>query len=76
MRDEIKRIMARVFLVEESSIHDNIAYGEYEKWDSIHHLNLIVELESYYKVLFEPEDIQVMLNIDRIVECINQKKSI
>ena len=75
MRKEIKRIMAKVFSINEGSIEDNIAYGEHEKWDSIHHLNLIVELERYYNVLFEPEDIQVMLNIDRIIDYIIQKKS-
>jgi acyl carrier protein len=76
MRDEIKKLMANIFSVDINSIEDNIAYGSHEKWDSIHHLNLIVELESTYNVLFEPEDIQKMTDIDRIIDCIVIKKQI
>lgn len=76
MRDEIKKIMANVFSVDIESIEDNITYGSHEKWDSIHHLNLIVELESSYNVLFEPEDIQKMTDIDRITDCIVKTKQI
>ncbi len=74
MREEIKKIMAVVFSVEQASIPEDVAYGIHEKWDSIHHLNLIVELESYFGVLFEPEEIQTMTNIDRIVYCLTLKK--
>ena len=74
MREDIKKIMAVVFSVEQGSIPEDVAYGIHEKWDSIHHLNLIVELESYFGVLFEPEEIQTMTNIDRIVDCLILKK--
>jgi acyl carrier protein len=75
MKDEVKRIMADVFEVEKGSISDLIAYGNHEKWDSIHHLNLIVELESHFGMFFEPEEIQLMTNIDRIVYYIVKKKN-
>ena len=74
MRDEIKKILAKTFSIEEGLVDDQIAYGTYENWDSIHHLNLMVELESYYGLQFEPEDIQIMLNIDSIIDCIAKKK--
>jgi acyl carrier protein len=76
MRDDIKKLMASVFSVGVESIEDDIAYATHEKWDSIHHLNLIVEIESSYGVIFEPEDIQKMTNIDSIIDCIAQKKKI
>jgi len=74
MKDDIKALMAVVFSIEKDLIDDRFAYGTNEKWDSIHHLNLIVELEAHYGVIFEPEDIQIMTNIDKIIDCINQKK--
>ena len=74
MKEDVKRIMAAVFLIDKGSVSDEIAYGTHEMWDSIHHLNLIVELELYYGVVFEPEEIQKMTNIDSIVDCIVQKK--
>jgi len=74
MRDEIKMIMARVFSVKQESITDDIAYGINENWDSIHHLNLIVELESFYHIIFEPEEIQSMITLDKIIDCIKSKQ--
>jgi acyl carrier protein len=74
MKEDVKRIMAKVFKIDKGSIPDDIAYGDHEIWDSMHHLNLIVEFESYFGVLFEPEEIQSMTNIDNIVSCILQKK--
>jgi acyl carrier protein len=74
MKEDVKRIMAVVFSIDEGSISDDIAYGNHEKWDSIHHLNLIVELESFFGVFFEPEEIQKMINLDNIVHYVGQKK--
>jgi acyl carrier protein len=74
MKDDIKTIMAAVFSIDKELIDDRIAYGTNDKWDSIRHLNLMVELESHYDVIFEPEDIQIMTNLDSIIDCINQKK--
>lgn len=74
MKENIIKIMAAVFQVDRGSISDDISYGNHEKWDSIHHLNLIVELESYFGVFFEPEEIQRMIDIDNIITCIEQKK--
>jgi acyl carrier protein len=74
MRKEVLKIMARVFSINEGSVPEEIAYGMHEKWDSIHHLNLIVELESHFGVFFEPEEIQTMTNLDLIVDCITRKK--
>jgi acyl carrier protein len=74
MKENVKKIMADVFSIDKGSIPDDISYGNHEKWDSVHHLNLIVELESHFGVIFEPEEIQAMTNIDNIVFCILQKK--
>lgn len=75
MREEVKRIMSRVFSIDEGCIPENVSYGDFEKWDSIQHLNLVVELESFYKVNFDPEEIQTMINLDKIVSVIGQKRA-
>ena len=38
-----------------------------EKWDSLAHLNLIVELESEFGVTFEPEDIGEMTSFEGVI---------
>ncbi|MDR1373242.1 MAG: acyl carrier protein [Dysgonamonadaceae bacterium] len=71
MKEKIKEVMLRVFQLDE--IPDNISQSNCTKWDSMNHLNLIVELEEEFDVSFEPEDIAEMKSLD-LVE--NKLKSI
>lgn len=42
-------------------------------WDSLHNLNLAVELEMAFNVSFEPEEIEQMCSYEDIVRIINSK---
>tara|TARA_B110001469_G_C9635617_1_gene318674 strand:- start:159 stop:392 length:234 start_codon:yes stop_codon:yes gene_type:complete len=66
MKNEIKKVMASVFLVEENEISDDISQKNFEKWESMQHLMLIVEIESEFGVSFEPEDIVEMTSLEMI----------
>ena len=44
----------------------------FAKWDSLNHLNLIVELEDEFNVSFEPEDIAEMKSLDIIETKLNR----
>lgn len=63
MRHEIKTLMAEVFMNDLNDISDSIKQNEFEKWDSLQHLNLILAIEKNYKVQFEPEEIAQMTSI-------------
>ena len=69
MKNRIKEVMKRVFQLNE--IPDNISQSNCVKWDSMIHLNLIVELEEEFNVSLEPEDIAEMKNLE-IIENILQ----
>ena len=43
-------------------------------WDSINHLNLIVELEDRLNIQFSPEEIESMKSVSSLIDLI-QKKS-
>ena len=73
MRDTIKKIMASVFGAEEKEITDTLRQADFEKWDSLHHLNLIVALEAHFKTSFEPEEILAMTDLDSIVRHVETK---
>ena len=69
MKEQIKEVIKRTFNLAE--VEDNISTGNCEKWDSLQHLNLVVELESEFNVYIEPEDIAEMkslLDIDRVLK--------
>lgn len=44
-----------------------------DKWDSLRHLNLIVELESEFGVEFDPEEISWMKCFEDIERVLTQK---
>lgn len=46
-----------------------------EQWDSMNHLNLIVELEMEYGVSFEPEEIAQMRSFDEVLRISKRKLS-
>lgn len=44
-----------------------------DKWDSLHHLNFIVELEDEFDVEFEPEEIAEMKSFETVRKTIEAK---
>ena len=73
---EIKEIMSKVFEIEVSEILDNASQKDIMKWDSLQHLNLIVEIEDKYDLSLEPEDISEMVTIEKIIEVVNKYKNV
>ena len=64
MRERIKEVLKRVFELDEVS--DDISQSNFVKWDSLNHLNLVVELEDEFGVSFEPEDIAEMKSLAKL----------
>jgi acyl carrier protein len=73
MKNEIKKIMAAVFMTGEKNIADDIRQGDFEKWDSLQHLNLVVALEEQYQVTFEPAEIMDMTDLGKIILYLEKK---
>lgn len=68
MDDKILEIMKRVFNTQDVSVQSN--QSNCDKWDSLHHLNLIVELEDEFDTEFEPEEIAEMKSFDAVKQTI------
>ena len=52
MKAKILEIMKRIFQVDH--LPENPSQGNVEQWDSLRHLNLIIELEMEFDTEFEP----------------------
>lgn len=63
--------MKEVFGIED--IDNTCSQKNCEKWDSLAHLNLIVELETEFDVSFEPEEIGEMTSFESIVSQLEKK---
>jgi len=71
--DKIKSIMALVFNIKKNKIKDNSSPDNIEVWDSIKHMNLIIALESEFKITFSNKEIGEMINFKIINLILNQK---
>lgn len=66
MRERVKQVMREAFDL--SEISDDISQKNCAKWDSMHHLQLVVGLEMEFDISFEPEDIGDMASLEKIEE--------
>jgi acyl carrier protein len=73
---EVKEILAKVLEIDIATIFDNATQKDIAKWDSLQHLNLIVEIEDKYDISIDPEDISEMLSIEKIIEIIKKYKHV
>jgi acyl carrier protein len=73
MRKEIITIMSDVFELNLLEFEGDIKQEDIENWDSLSHLTLVVELEEFFSVSFEPEDISEMNSLAKIQEILQKK---
>jgi acyl carrier protein len=66
MRKRIKQVIKETLNLK--NVPDNISQKKYTEWDSMHHLQLVVALETEFDISFEPEDIGSMKSLDEIEE--------
>ena len=71
MENRVLEIMRSVFQTE--SVDEMCSQQNCERWDSMNHLNLIVELEMEFGVSFEPEEIAKMRNFNEVVQIVKSK---
>ena len=72
MTDKIIEIISNVL---ETKVDANASQATCEKWDSLRHLNIMVELEEEFDVSLEPEEIAEMKSLKKIEEILKAKKS-
>jgi len=72
MDNKIIEIMKSVFNTDDITVATD--QHNCDKWDSLHHLNLIVELEDAFDMEFEPEEIAEMKSVDAVKKTIMAKQ--
>ena len=54
---KLKTILAKVLLIDETKISDEMSRKTVKEWDSMAHLMLISEIESAFEVTMDDDDI-------------------
>ncbi len=61
-----EEVMSRVFGVGRNQIDEATSNGSLPEWDSMGHMNLIMELEATYSVSLSPDDALKMTDVASI----------
>lgn len=67
----VQRIVAEVFSIPVDSVTSGSSLETIEGWDSVGHLNLVLALEQEFQVRFSPDDIERMMDVQRIVRALD-----
>ena len=71
METKILDILKKIFELE--FVSKDISQANCDKWDSMSHLNLVIELESNFDIYLEPEEIAKMKSYAEIVRVVSTK---
>ena len=71
--ERVRGIAADILEVRPNQITPQSSSENIETWDSVHHLNLILAFEQEFSVQLEPEEIDQMNNVERIIRILEQK---
>lgn len=71
MEEKVIEILKEVF--EDSAVNRDTNQHNCANWDSMHHLNMVVELECEFEVTLEPEEIAEMKSVSDIVRILQTK---
>ncbi len=73
MKEQVLQIMSEVFEININDLPSVVDQNHVDNWDSLRHLNLILELEEIYQVSYEPEEISDMISLEKIIDITNTK---
>lgn len=71
--DVLKRVMSEVFEVEVNSISADCAADNFEKWNSMGHMKLIMRLEDELSVTFTEDEIINCLSFQELLKAVENK---
>ena len=70
MEGRARTVVANVLGVGEETITDQTSSSDFEQWDSIRHLSLVLSLEEEFQVEFDEAQIGTLTSIPIIVNAL------
>ncbi|HEV2705892.1 MAG TPA: acyl carrier protein [Pyrinomonadaceae bacterium] len=71
--ERVRAVAADVLGVPPERVDERSAPADFENWDSILQLNLVLALEQEFDVQFEPEEMERMTNVGQIAALLDEK---
>jgi acyl carrier protein len=70
MEDSLKRVLGKVFEMEEGEITNDLTPENVVLWDSLHHLKMVTEIESVFEIRMTMKEIRGMTTFGKIQEVV------
>jgi acyl carrier protein len=67
MEQKIIEIIARILKVDTSEVELDTAIGDLDEWDSLHHIQIIVEIENTYNIKFNHVDLAELEDVSDLI---------
>lgn len=72
---EIRQIMADLFAVDASTLDADASPDSIEAWDSLQHVNLVLDLESRFGIQLSEEDVEAMTSLGAVVAIVDRARA-
>ena len=73
MEERVKQIMADIFDINPKKINKSTSMDNVAAWDSLKHINLILELEQEFRISLDTKEIESMLSFEDILKTLKMK---
>ena len=73
IKDKLVEILKDIFDDEELVITEKTSPKDIEDWDSLANINIVLQIEKYYKIKFSIQDIGKLNNIEEIIDFIMER---
>tara|TARA_B100000029_G_C17598600_1_gene965026 strand:- start:4284 stop:4538 length:255 start_codon:yes stop_codon:yes gene_type:complete len=75
IKEKLDNLFHLIFKVPKKKIKKNLSFKNVKKWDSLNHVNLILAIESKFKIKIEPEESINLLSYKDIYSYLEKKIS-
>ena len=70
---DIRQILSNILQIDINDISDDTSINEVDKWDSLNHLKISIEIEKKFKIKFSPSEIETIINYKKILNLVELK---
>ena len=70
MEDRLKRVLGKVFEMDEGEITNDLTPENVVLWDSLHHLKMVTEIELVFEIRLTMKEIRGMTTFGKIKEVV------
>lgn len=74
MDAKLKRVLAKIFEIEDEEISESLSPETVVLWDSLNHLKMVTEIERVFAIKLTMAEIRTMVTFQRIKEVVEGRQ--